>query len=317
MAELWLNLAQIHSIMNLCGIRAEYAALEMLRGTGGDPMTIEEMRARKIELGLTSEMIAEASGVPLGTVQKIFSGATKAPRKFTIDALTRVLQNVVRETPDKPYDKSCSRSGKTTGYGGMLRDVSGSYSAALQDPRYTIDDYYALPDERRVELIDGAFYDMSAPSVTHQWILGELYMLFRNCAKEHGMPCTVLIAPCDVRLDRDNYTMVQPDVLVICGTLDRRAIRIEGAPDLAVELLSPSTRRKDMLLKLAKYENAGVREYWIVDPEHRLVTVHYFEEEDYLPHLYSFDSEIPVYISDGACKIDFSEIGSQFPDQPV
>ena len=79
-------------------------------------------------------------------------------------------------------------------------------------------------------------------------------------------------------------------------------------PDLVVEILSPSTRSKDMLLKLYKYHNAGVREYWIVDPKNKTVIVHYFEEDEYLPKTYTFDEKIPIGISDGYCTIDFSKI---------
>ena len=175
--------------------------------------------------------------------------------------------------------------------------------------KYTIDDYYALPEERRVELIDGVIYDMTAPAKDHQMILGDLYILFRECADEHGMPCEVYLAPTDVRLDRDRYTMVQPDLLVICdieGQDDER--RIEGAPDLVVEILSPSTRSKDQVLKLYKYQHAGVREYWIVDPRYRKVTVHHFEKEEYIPRQYDFEEDIPVGISGGKCVIPFSRV---------
>ena len=171
-----------------------------------------------------------------------------------------------------------------------------------------MDDYYALPDDQRVELIDGVFYDMSAPSAIHQIILGDLYILFRECADRHGMPCHVFLSPFDVRLDRDNYTMVQPDLVIFCHDFDIDMKRYEGAPDLAVEILSPSTRRKDLTLKLFKYEQAGVREYWVVDPKVRKVTVHCFEKEDYHPVQYDFSDQIPIGISNGECVIDFSRV---------
>ena len=267
-------------------------------------MTIEQMKQRKIEMGLTSEMIAQASGVPLGTVQKIFGGITKAPRKLTIDALEKVLRpEAADETPG--YTK------ENTMRSGNLHEASAAYGTAPRERLHTIDDYYALPEDQRVELIDGVFYDMSAPAVVHQRILGELYSLLRECAEQHRMPCEVLLSPCDVRLDEDMYTMVQPDLLVMCREVSNRAIRIEGAPDLVVEILSPSTRMKDMILKLHKYQNAGVREYWIVDPKHRAVTVHFFDEEDYDPKKYDFHAEIPVGISGGTCSIDFSRIAER------
>ena len=114
------------------------------------------------------------------------------------------------------------------------------------------------------------------------------------------------LSPCDVRLDKDNYTMVQPDLLVICKEYDPDAIRYEGAPDLTVEILSPSSRSKDMILKLYKYKNAGVREYWVVDPKNQVVIVHRLEDDDYKPEIYGFDATIPIGISGGKCSIDFS-----------
>lgn len=268
-------------------------------------MTIEEMKARKIELGLTNEMVASRAGVPISTVQKIFSGATRAPRKLTIEAIEKVLKKP--ETDTSPTRRSLYEDER------MLKADRASepgvtYGAAEKERLYTIDDYYALPDDQRAELIDGKFYDMGAPALIHQKILGDLYILFRECADRHGLPCEVFLSPCDVRLDRDNYTMVQPDLLVFCHDYDIHAVRYEGAPDLVVEILSPSTRSKDMVLKLYKYHNAGVREYWIVDPRFRTVTVHCFEEEEYMPRSYDFDSEIPVFISGGESSIDFSRI---------
>ena len=190
----------------------------------------------------------------------------------------------------------------------IIRESAGSYNALSKEHLYTIDDYYALPEDQRVELIDGRFYDMGAPAVIHQLILGELFTLFKECSKRHNIPCTVLMAPCDVRLDRDNYTMVQPDLLVLCHDFDIHAIRFEGAPDLVVEILSPSTRVKDSILKLHKYQRAGVREYWIVDTKIHSVTVHFFEEGEGRIQNYDFADSIPVRISDGLCEIDFSEI---------
>ena len=290
-------------------------------------MTIDEMKQRKRELGLTNQMIAEASGVPLGTVQKIFGGETKSPRKATIDAITAVLArkggtltripgpgdlsvSTGPEAPEKTaeglYDRICRESSKVQ----TLREAEAAYVYnAFPKGEYTTEDYYALPDEQRVELIDGFFYDMSAPAVVHQTILGELYLLFRECADQHECPCRVLLSPCDVRLDRDNKTMVQPDLIVICEGFDVHAKALEGGPDLTVEILSPSTRAKDMLLKLHKYRGAGVREYWIIDPEYRKILVYDFEgREPFSPVYYDFSETIPIGISDGRCSIDFSKV---------
>ena len=275
-------------------------------------MTIAEMIEKKRELGMNNEMISEASGVPLSTVQKVFGGITKSPRKLTIQAIEKALRLEEEKSNKKDmsrtkYDTSDRLSGNPS-----LRESAGNYNVLPKERKYTIDDYYALPEDRRVELIDGVIYDMAAPSGMHQRIIGDLHIWFRECADQHGMPCEVFLSPFDVRLDRDNYTMVQPDLLVICGEYDvEGSIRYEGAPDLVIEVLSPSSRSTDQLLKLYKYSNAGVREYWIVDPKYKIVTVHRFEEEEYTPQKYDFEDKIPVGISDGKCVIDFARVGKR------
>ena len=285
-------------------------------------MTIEEMKRRKTALGLTNEMIAQAAGVPLSTIQKIMSGVTKAPRKLTLEAIESVLFAEEQRRSNRKEQLPAAETVRHTGFAygdlpnnsaaGMVKEPVTGYSLAntaeKKDGEYTLDDYYALPDERRVELIDGVFYDMSAPAVIHQKILGELHLLFRECTDAHEGECEVYLAPCDVRLDMDNKTMVQPDLLVICKEYDLGAKRFEGAPDLVLEILSPSTRSKDMLLKLYKYQNAGVKEYWIVDPDHETVLVYDFREDNFYPEKYDFDSVIPIHISDGQCSIDFSRV---------
>ena len=184
-------------------------------------------------------------------------------------------------------------------------------NGAKHQGEYTIADYYALPDERRVELIDGELYDMAAPTAEHQLILGELYMQFRACAQAHGMPCRVFLSPCDVQLDSDDKTMVQPDLFVLCREFDLKTRYIIGAPDLTVEILSDATRSKDLILKTYKYKNAGVREYWIIDPAGKQVLVYDFSSEDLIPQRFSFFDEIPVHISDGKCVIEFRRISRE------
>lgn len=172
---------------------------------------------------------------------------------------------------------------------------------------YTLEDYYALPDEKRVELIDGVFYDMAAPTLFHQFIIGKIFRDLTNYIDQKGGSCMPFMAPVDVQLDCDDRTMVQPDVLVICDPNKMKWSKVYGAPDLVVEVLSESTKRKDMNLKLRKYLNAGVKEYWMIDPEKMAVLVYDFQK-DVCPQLYGFDAVIPVGIWEGECKIDFNEI---------
>ena len=263
-------------------------------------MTISEMQARKKELGYSLRKISELSGVPFGTVMKVFSGATENPRQATVEALERVLRPENLSGVPAPAAAAASSDNVT-----MVRDPLPAYGDP-QEGGYTIDDYYALPDERRVELIDGVFYDMAAPTAVHQVILVQLAYQFAPCVEQHEN-CELFIAPFDVRLDNDSRTMVQPDLLIICDTkgLDRR--RMNGAPDFVLEILSPSSRTNDLFRKLNKYRFAGVREYWVVDPD-RLKVLQYDFREDKIPEQYTFQDTVPVLISDGECSIDFKKI---------
>ena len=132
--------------------------------------------------------------------------------------------------------------------------------------RFTYEDYCQLPDDKRYELIDGEFYEMApSPITVHQRILLMLARLLADWVDQHEMG-EVFIAPFDVILS-ENDTM-QPDVLFVAearrSIITRRAC--EGAPDLVVEILSPSTSRRDLGIKRERYALFGVREYWIVDP---------------------------------------------------
>jgi Uma2 family endonuclease len=144
------------------------------------------------------------------------------------------------------------------------------------EERFTYGDYVTWDDGERWELIDGVPYNMSpAPRVRHQQILVDLIRQFASWLIDKQ--CQVFAAPFDVRLPEANEsddlvkTVVQPDLVVICdkGKLDEAGCR--GAPDLVVEILSPSTVQKDLKIKFARYERAGVLEYWIVDPAGKTV----------------------------------------------
>ena len=172
---------------------------------------------------------------------------------------------------------------------------------------YTLDDYYALPDERRVELIDGVIYDMAAPTSIHQIIAFELAKEFSAYIEKNNGKCISMISPLDVQLDKDNKTMVQPDVMIICDRSKIKKRVVYGAPDLAVEVLSPSTYKKDVRIKLKKYRAAGVKEYWLVDPDDHTVTVYKFGGTIDLK-IYEDELSVPVGIFDEKCVVNFKEI---------
>ena len=253
-------------------------------------MTIKEMKERKRELGLTYEQLSELSGVPLGTLQKVLTGATLSPRYETLLALEKVLGKDIY------------------GVDGIIRESQPEYGVKKWQGEFTLEDYYEIPDDIRVELIDGVLYTMNSPTSVHQMIGGLIYTKLMNYVMQKKGRCLPMISPIDVQLDCDDKTMVQPDVLILC---DRNKLvkkgGIYGAPDFIVEILTPSTKRKDMIKKNQKYMDAGVREYWLVDPDEKRVMVYLYNDPEVV-HLYTFEDEIPVGIFDGNCKINFAEI---------
>lgn len=134
--------------------------------------------------------------------------------------------------------------------------------------------------ELRLEFINGEIIVCSSPSVSHQRISGELYVLLRSHLKTG--PCEVFYAPFNVHLYKDGFTdpdVMQPDLLVICDLEDEtKDIWYQGIPTLVVEILSPSTRTRDMVDKLQTYMLSGVQEYWIVDPESKFLLVYTFAD---------------------------------------
>ena|ERR1035437_2753331 len=143
---------------------------------------------------------------------------------------------------------------------------------------YTYADYFKWQFEERVELIKGKIFKMSpAPNFNHQVIAGEIYGNLRNFLKKQ--PCRTFIAPFDVRLprqskeDKEIYTVLQPDVCVVCDPSKYDSRGCVGAPDIVVEVLSPGNNAKELKNKYDVYEEAGVKEYWIVSPQNNTFLV--------------------------------------------
>ncbi len=161
----------------------------------------------------------------------------------------------------------------------------------------TLEQYETLPEDAGAEVFDGILYNMASPSQEHQTILTELLVLLHNYIKEKKGQCVVFPAPFDVKLNDIPLTIVQPDLMVICDKDKLDGKRCNGAPDFIIEIVSPGNPADDYIRKLYYYKKYGVREYWIVDPRRKSVTVYYFEK-DLLNVPYTFDSVIKVNIYD-------------------
>ena len=180
---------------------------------------------------------------------------------------------------------------------------------ALARPNiFTEEDYYRLPESIRAELIDGQFYGMSAPSRKHQRILSELHGTIYNYIRSGNGPCEVYPAPFAVKLFEDDKTIVEPDISVICDQDKLTDKGCTGAPDWIIEIVSPGNPAYDYVRKLNLYLDAGVREYWIVDPIQKSIHVYHLVEERFKMISYTFQDEIKAGIYDDLC-IDFKELG--------
>lgn len=167
---------------------------------------------------------------------------------------------------------------------------------------YTYSEYLKWQFDEFVELIRGKVYPMSAPVSQHQRIIGNLHLDFGNHLR--GKSCQVFLAPFNVRLPTyneqgelvtDTDTVVQPDICVICdpGKIDRRGCN--GVPDMIIEVLSPSTAKKDLNEKFNLYQEVGVKEYWVVFPDAEEISVYLLKGDKYeLVDQYEEDDQVPV-----------------------
>ena len=182
-----------------------------------------------------------------------------------------------------------------------------------EEKHYTYADYANRGDNVRYELIDGVIYMMAPPSSAHQRISRELLLQLGHFLR--GKPCEVFAAPFSVRLSADagDDTVVEPDLLVVCdkSKIDKKGCN--GAPDMVIEIVSPSSGRKDRVLKLNKYSRAGVREYWIVDPDSKTISVHTLENGRYVLSAHTEEDVIPVHTLEG-CRIDMKEVFADIED---
>lgn len=166
---------------------------------------------------------------------------------------------------------------------------------SLKTNVYTVEDIYTLPEGQRAELIDGQIYDMAPPNRTHQRIVSQLTKIIGQYIDRKQGSCEVYPAPFAVFLNKDSKNYVEPDISVICDKekLDDRGCN--GAPDWIIEVTSPSDPQRDYGIKLFKYRTAGVREYWIVNPQKHTVMVYDFEKEE-RSNQYNFCDDVPVCI---------------------
>ena len=179
----------------------------------------------------------------------------------------------------------------------------------LKDDHYTSKDYWSLPEGERAELIDGKFYAMAPPGRIHQEIVSGLHYLLRKYIADHHGSCRVYPAPFAVNLDADDKNWVEPDVSVICDPNKLREQYCFGAPTVVMEILFPSTVKADRLVKLNRYQQAGVPEYWIVLPQEQNATVFVLENGLYRTvAVYAKEDTAAKVFTLTGCELDLTRV---------
>ena len=182
--------------------------------------------------------------------------------------------------------------------------------------RYTYADYLTWMDDVRRELIDGLINMMAGTSRKHADVSRNIAFDLNTYLKKNRCDCKVYYAPIDVLLPKngetDNdkiYDVVQPDIFVVCGEWKGGDNAFLGAPDMVVEILSPSNRKKDLIKKFLLYQEAAVREYWIADPKVKSVTVYIMQDDGEFNdgEVYQPGEKVPVHILNGH-TIDLNDI---------
>lgn len=181
----------------------------------------------------------------------------------------------------------------------MIKEES-SAAYEMSNNTYTYEDYLNFDDGKRYEIIDGVLFELSAPSTIHQMITLEIASQLNLQLK--GKKCTPLIWPCDVILDnksnrKKSKIIIQPDVMVVCDKNKIEDKGVFGSPDLVIEVISPSTFRRDKLEKFNLYLKYGIREYWLVYPKEQTIEVNVLENNKYVTYNYSILDKIDLKIS--------------------
>jgi Uma2 family endonuclease len=182
--------------------------------------------------------------------------------------------------------------------------------------RYTYADYLEWEGPERYQLINGEVFQMASPSVAHQALLMGLSSKFDNWLQ--GKPCKVFASPLDVRLfpkkDNSDNTVVQPDLLVVCDKDKLGKGSVNGAPDLIIEIVSPSNTHSEMFLKFHYYMKAEVREYWMIDPQEKKALVHIYDNGHYVSTAYDENGCISVTVLPGL-NIVLEDLWARIPGE--
>lgn len=264
-------------------------------------MDIKNLKMRKKALKLTNQNIADLTDIPVSTINKIFSGATKSPRYDTLLAIEDVIGKKEMESDEiTRYEY-----GKCMDNPMMVKETS---NYAFTSRRYTEKDLDQLPPGSFAELMDGVLYFKGMPSLTHERIICRMTKKINDYIEKHHGSCEVFSSHYAMRLrdadaKGDETNVMLPDIMVVCNPDILTEELCDGPADWIVEVVSPYNAKNDYQKKSYHYRKGGIREYWIVDPQKRIVTVFDYESEQMTQQegitIYSFEEQIPVRIYPG------------------
>lgn len=187
----------------------------------------------------------------------------------------------------------------------LIQEGKVLYMATPNVKKHSIEDILSRPDGKRAELINDEIIDLATPTRTHQFISNFLSTEINVYIRQKKGNCEIYAAPFSVFLDEEKPVYVEPDISVICAKDKLDEHGCHGAPDWIIEIVSQSSRKQDYFKKLNAYDDAGVRDYWIVDPTKKVVVVYHLEDENMIPVLYGFQDKVKANIYEDF-EIDFS-----------
>ena len=261
-------------------------------------MDISDLRRRKKALKLTNQDISDLTDIPVSTVNKVLGGVTKSPRYDTLLAIEDAIGKKEKDSNQiSRYDYGVNLDNPM-----MVRE-SNNY--AMDTRTYTEEDLDNLPEGNFAELIDGILYFKGSPSLTHERIISRLSLNIMNYIQEHGGKCEVFSSHYAMRLQtgENEANVFLPDIMTVCRPDILKDEYCAGPADWVIEVASPGNSKNDYQKKVYHYRRGGVQEYWIIDPQKRIVTVFDYESEKIARQegitIYSYEEVIPVQVLSG------------------
>ena len=293
-------------------------------------MNVEKLKQLKKDAGYTNKMIADESGVPLGTVQKIFSGETKAPRFKTLKAIEGILISA------SGYEEELQLAAAKLQENRQIMDAAPDVVSevdvvtnAADDVADTVSDNSDIAGAEEVQdIVNEAELDADQPqkketpavskkqnSMLRELMAGDIIFEIRQYMKESGRPAYITGPGIKVVMpvtqgsfeSRNDAMVCFPDVAMVTDRAKITAGGINGAPDLIIELMDSETRSNNLGTRPDALKNAGVKEYWMIDIDAKNIMVYDFEEQA-LPTMYGFSGRVPVSTAGDGCEVNFAQL---------